>query len=476
MSIYKSRASIGLSTPTPEFKRYWWKHLRIPSARIDSGYSPIPSIERVHDHPARIRQLSGGARLGKSLFIAAEAIPWAFHSSLIWLLGPDYSQTRQEFLYIVEGLVSIGATNASMISIPATKSVAGSLETMWGCQIETLTTQDPEKIASKAPDIIFMCEPGQIQDGIFDRTLERLTTKRGGLVLAGTFEENSYMWFQDNWLKWRKWPNESDGKSFSVPMWENTYTFPGGRNDPEIRQLEAALPKDVFLRRIAGIPTPSRKLIIGDVWRPINSDGSPNQVGFHAFDRTKPVSLCIDPGWGSDSYYYVGAIQWEWDGEKEIYKVVDEVALQHHTHNQVIQECMKKSWWGNIKDAIVEPWGGLSNALGNDNAVDVWRKEVNNTRPAPRISLDERVTYLRDALHDPIYGEPRIFFNASTTPRIQYEAAHWRRMQVRSNSKRPGGPSELHCDGLKALASWLTDRVKFVPEGGPKVRELTYVY
>ena len=483
MSIKKARDAIGLSYPTPSFKKYWWEQISIPSARIDRSYSPIPEIQRVHDHPARIRLLSGAARLGKSLFIATEVVPWSFHSSLIWLLGPDYAQTRQEFLYIVEALVSIGATDSSMISLPQTKSQACVLETKWGCTIESLTTQDPQKIASKAPDIIFMCEPGQIQDGILERAIERLTTKRGPIVLGGTFEANDYTWFQDDWFRWRKWPNPEDAKSFSVPMWANTYTFPQGREDPEIIRLEQTLPKDEFLRRVCGIPTPSRRLIVGDIWKPTDTKGQPHHVGYHPFVRKsengnlKPVELFIDPGWGTDSFYYVGVIQWDWDEAlgREKFHVVDEIAVQRHTHQQVAQLAMTKVWWPNVVGIVAEPWGGESHSLGTQSAIEAWAEttKIPSVRAAPRLPLDDRVAFLRDIMNDPVYNVPLIFFNESTTERMQWEMTHWRRANVKSNATRQPRPSDLNCDALKALASWLTDRVRHAgTPARPVVREM----
>lgn len=481
MSIKTARELANLTYPTPEFKKFWWDKVSVPSARIDRSYKPIPKIQRVHDHPARIRQLAGAARLGKSLFIAMEAVPWTFHSNLIWLLGPDYSQTRMEFLYIVEALVSIGATSSGMISMPQTKAQPCSLETEWGCTIETLTTQDPEKIASKAPDMIFMCEPGQIQDGILERTIERLTTRRGALVLAGTFEENSYSWFSDTWFKWRKWPNEDDARSFSVPMWDNIYTFPTGRNDPEIKRMEHALPRDQFLRRVCGIPTPSRHLILGDIWQPQNSKGEPYHVGWFPFVRKdgamlKPVELFIDPGWGNDSYYYVGAMQSEIDPDTgvEIYHVVDEIAVQYHTHKQVAQLAMNKVWWPNVMNMTVEPWGGDNHTMGNQSAMEAWAEETKlyNVMAAPRLPLDERITFLRDTLKDPLHNIPRLKFNDAATPRIQWEMAHWRRSNVKTNATKPSRPSDLHCDGIKALASYLTNKNKLPYYGRPIVHDV----
>lgn len=488
MSIKIARESIGLTYPTPAEKRKIWSKIQVPSARIgEEGYRPVPEIEKVHMHPARVRHLSGAARLGKSLFMAMEAIPWAFHSNLIWLLGPDYAQTRTEFIYIVEALISIGGTESRMISLPQAKSQPCSLETNWGMTIETMTTQDPEKIASKAPDVIMLCEPGQIQDGILDRCIERLTTSRGALILAGTFEENTFTWFQDKWFKWRKWPNREDAKSFSVPMWANTYTFPEGKTDPEILRLEALLPRDQFLRRVCGIPTPSRRLILGDVWKPANSDGTPNHVGWHPFTRKiltganpilKPVELFVDPGWGGDSYYYVGAVQWETDDQgNETYSIVDEIAVQYMTHQQVCHLAMSKIWWANVVGGVVEPWGGDNHSLASNTCIEEWREHTRlNLRAAPKLPLDERIGFLRDTLYDPVLGRSRLFFNEKSTPHIQGEASKWRRRTIRSDATKAARPSELHCDGLKGLASFLTDRMPSRTLGRrPIVREVAHV-
>lgn len=483
MSIKLSREEIDLTYPTSSFKQYWWDKIRIPTARIEHGYKPIPEIEKVHFHPARIRLLAGGARLGKSLFIAMEAIPWAFHSNLIWLLGPDYAQTRQEFIYIMEGLVSIGATSSHLISLPANKSHPASLETEWGCHIETMTTQDPEKIASKPPDIIFMCEPGQIQDGIYERARERLTTRRGPLVLAGTFEDNSFNWFTDHWSRWRKWPNDEDARSFSVPMWANTYTFPNGRNDTEVKLLEATLDRNTFLRRIAGVPTPSLKLIVGDLFNPKLRNGEQFHIGWYPFEKwegngiIKPVSIYVDPGWGSDSYYYIGALQWDFDEHgMEIYRQIDEIAVQKKTHKQVIREVQSKNWWPNVISGVVEPWGGEQHPLGNRSVIEEWADHAGMIlESAPKLPLDERIGVLRDHLICPDTGKPRIYFNEKTTPRIQYEMKHWKRVNQRSAPTKPAKPSLMNCDGLKGLSAWLTNRRRPIVFNRPKVHDVRHI-
>jgi hypothetical protein len=268
-------------------------------------------------------------------------------------------------------------------------------------------------------------------------------------------------------------------------MWANSFTFPEGRNDPEILRLEAGMPKDQFLRRVCGIPTPSRKLILGDVWKPRLGDGTPHHCGYYPFVRKdehgflKPVELFIDPGWGDDSYYYVGAIQWEVQDGREVYKVIDEIAVQHHTHQQVARIAQSKNWWANVTGGVVEPYGGAQHSVGSSNSVEEWAAHASiNIRMGPYMPLDERISFLRDALHDPSLGRPRIYFNDKMTPRIQYEAGHWRRQVIKSNALNPGRPSELHCDGLKALASWLTERVKgnYDIPNRPTVKELEYVW
>src|SRR3972149_1094051 len=67
---------------------------------------------------------------------------------------------------------------------------------------------------------------------------------------------------------------DAAGRSFSLPTWENSHLYPGGRGDPEILKLEGSMTRERFMERHAGEPSPpAGRVVAGFSARQNGPDG-----------------------------------------------------------------------------------------------------------------------------------------------------------------------------------------------------------
>jgi hypothetical protein len=454
-SLAEQRAAIGLSTPGTAERDYLWSAITIPQANIapaNGGYRPHRVVDRAHKGPWRHVAIGGGLRGGKSLSASCEAIPWLPHSDLIWLAAETYDLCRQEFEYLAEAAVSLDWV--ADIIMPKKKYDPCALETPWGTRVETRSLHDlgaggsGSSLVARAPDLIIICEPGFAPPETLPQARERLTTRRGRLWMPGTFEQAN-TWFVDIWRKWVRWPNSDMGKSYAVPSWLNTASFPGGRHDPEILAIEKSYATlKEFLVRWGGVPLTSDALVMGAYWdeRKLVSDSAT----FQPYDKDGaklPVYLMIDPGYNSK--FAVLAAQRFGDH----YNVFDEVVTRTAVHEEVIDQCRARPWWPNVVSGVIDPYAGGSHVYGAQAPTQIWwRYGRVPVALAPRLEVEEAVARLQHIMRDPQSGRPHVTISPECKV-LRWEMAHWRRVRTREGL---GRPSDIHCDAVKAMAYFMT--------------------
>lgn len=476
-SIAKQRALLGLSTPSALERALVWSQVRIPQANLSpdmGGYQPHRIVSRLHNGPWRYIAEGGGLRGGKSLGAALEGVPWLPHSDLIWLAAETYDLARQEFEYMTEAVTSLDWMGS--ITMPKNKYQPCAFDTPWGTRVETRSLHDlgaggqGASLVARAPDLIILCEPGFAPLEALMQSKERLTTRRGRLWMAGTFERAN-TWFIDTWRRWVRWPNTEMGKSMAVPSWLNTYSFPGGKFDPEILAIKAGYASlREFLVRWGGVPMASEALVMGAYWdekKHIASDAV-----FQPLDRElmkRPVELAIDPGFSGKSVYAVLALQRM--GNQVI--VVDEVAAQTLVHEEVIDVCRTKPWWPQVVSGVIDPYAGVNHVYGGASPIDIWwRHGKIPLQPGPRLEVEEALSRLQYLMRDPSNGASHLRVNP-IAERLKWEMTHWRRITTREGL---GKPSDANCDAIKALAYWTSARYTEDALGYTPGRELVTVH
>lgn len=173
---------------------------------------------------------------------------------------------------------------------------------------------------------------------------------------------------------------------YSYPSWENTFAYPGGENDPEIKRLRRILSPDEFMQQIMGIPTPSRERIYTEFREEAH-------CAIVDFDPKKDVSLGVDPSMmGSNPYAVVVA-----------HDLGDQIRFFDEYHqvgvlaDDVIVALRQRPWWPKVKLVVIDDahpsevarWRGLLQSGEQVDIVTAKKAEV-----ASGISLVRK--WLRD--------------------------------------------------------------------------------
>jgi hypothetical protein len=438
--LSQARAEIGLLTPSYEAKRLIWARVRSPTAGISSGYKPLTEPKKAHKADARGVAVSGGWRGGKSLFSGMEGLTWLPYAQLIWLIATDYDTTRQEFTYLAEGAISTGLALPQNVHMPEARYQPCSLKAITGCVVETRTLADFRKaLSAKPPDVVIVCEPGLIDNlaDVMELLWGRVSEKRGCIVLAGTSDEASEEWYE----LWEGWShgNIEGGQSFSLPTWQNRYRFPKGKKEREFRVYEEKYGHEALMAHYGGIPASPADLVLKGYWKyATHVDPSIE------FDPGKPAEIAIDPNYSMGNRYTVELIQWEYDSPR-IY-IVDEVAEEGLTHDEIRAICEARPWWRHVISGTIDPYAGESHIYGSLAPVTYWDPPI-RLRTDHRPKVNTTVQALKESLAVGDHG-PR----TRVSPRAKrfiYEAARWR--------QKSGTPRKTNCDAMKAAGYWFVD-------------------
>ena len=410
------------------------------------GYRPSREQLTAHSHPARVKLIAGGERAGKSYSAAMELVNQSnVPDGLYWIVGPTYELARPEFGYVAQAIAEIGGI-AGRPSWP-TKG-ACSLLTKWGVEIATRSADDPVTLAGQAPDGILMCEAAQHSYDVWLRLRGRVAEKRGWLWASGTFE-GSQGWYADTFTRWQA-ENPEGGRSFSLPTWSNLRLYPGGRDDPEIKALEATYPADLFLERFGAVPCPPATLVFREF-------DYHSHVGLSCgYDHSLSTHLAIDPGYAGA--YAVLALQY---ADPMVY-VIDEVYLTAATAFDVIAECKRRDWWSSVRDGVIDIAGRQHQGLPSH--VEIWRDDAGVYLHSNMVGIEDGINRLRTFLVDPGSREPRIMF-APHCRNTFTEFGKYRYPSIGENRPVKEEPIDRDNHALKALSYWLYARF------GPVKRE-----
>ncbi len=204
---------------------------------------------------------------------------------------------------------------------------------------ETVPPSTPGPALPEAPDGILGCEAAQLPASVFLRLRGRIAERRGWLWLSGTFE-GSRGWYADKFRAWQL-VERADARAFSIPSWENRAIYPGGREDPEIADLEAMFPPDLFMERFGGVPCPPSTLVFREFNPRVHMSNNARASGL-------PVELAIDPGYAGA--YAVLAIE---QRGPEV-AVIDEVYLRRRVAGDVIAACRERPWWPQVRGSVID--------------------------------------------------------------------------------------------------------------------------
>jgi len=362
------------------------------------GYTPSVEQATVLYSDARYKLIAGGERSGKSYTSAIEYMGKFWETPLLWLVAADYERTGAEFSYIIDAFDKLNIQcDASKRLDPGEILVYSKGKQI--CRIVTKSAKDPRKLAVEAPDGIIGCEASQLDYDTFLRIRGRAAEKRAWVLLSGTFE-SSLGWYPEAFNRYSV-ANEDGWEAFSLPTWSNLAIFPGGRQDPEILELEKTYSTAWFMERFGGIPCPPR----GRVFNEFNNLIHTGAGGDFEFDPALDCEIWVDPG-------YAGACAVEVAQRKgEHIFIVDEIYEKGLVTSEVITITMQKPWWGNVIGGAIDIAALQHQAM--PAPAEIWIKEASLSLRSNKIRIQDGIERVKACLKvNPITNRPQLYVNS----------------------------------------------------------------
>lgn len=364
------------------------------------GYEPTEDQWKVHLSDARHKLITGGERAGKSKVNSKELL-WHWYvdfcipkkrGGLFWLLGSDYETTRGEWEHIVEDFQKLGQIKELSKNIDPALMILGD-----ECQFVTKSAKHPEKIATVAPDAILGCEAAQLDYDIFLRARARLAEKRGWLSMAGTLEEEDYVsWYRELYELGQSY-NNLELASFSLPTWGNTKIFPLGREDPELKKVEAGMTKERFMERFGGVPCPKSGRVVTEFANALHVKPVP-------FNEDLPVEIGVDVGYRGA--YAVEAVQ----NFGEYFGIIDEIYVVNLVTEDVIDLCRKTLWWSHVIGGAIDIAG--TQHQGMTSPEEIWATKGKVSLVSKRVNIEDGIDLLRTHMKvHPVTGRSGIIID-----------------------------------------------------------------
>ncbi len=401
------------------------------------NYKPSPEQRVAHLDEHRAKLVAGGERAGKSRWTAQEIHDWLWASAdgEVWIVGPTYDLARGDFLHALQISATSQILSPDSQSVP--KSGQCSFTTRKGVRVVTRTSQDPETLAGIAPLGVAMVEAAQHSLEVYARLRGRVAETRGPLLLSGTFE-GSLGWYPEMWQRWQA-ENPDGGRSFSLPTWSNTAIFPGGRNDPEIKALEASLTEDVFSERYAAVPMPPRTLVFREFAHITHVRLCPH--------KGEPLQLWVDPGYAGA--YAVLAVQIDRDTTPPTVEIIDEVYRQGMVSEDIIRECQGRPWWGDVKLVVMDIAGRQHHAT--QSHYEIWRRVAGLTPVGRSVPIADGIQRHRTFLVCPEDKQPRLYHDPRCKGTIR-EYGLYKYNEVKENRPQREEPIDANNHAMKAIA------------------------
>jgi len=334
------------------------------------GYEPTEAQRAVHESQAKIKEVAGGWRAGKSVTGSKEGTLLALEAKLGWLVGVTYEIPRNnEYKFIMEDMQKLNLyKDASWTQRGAQRMVL-----INGCNIVTKSADDPTQLGMDAPDFIILCEAAQIPYETYLWLRGRCLEKNAPMVMTGTFED--FVGWYNDYFTLGQMPNLEGVESFSIPTWENTKVFPPGDHEitladgqvvkninDELYNYWLTTPADFFLQRYGAVPCKPANIVLPEFTNKLHVSKFP-------YDPAFPVEVAVDPGSGVPGAYAVEAIQ----VKEGICYTIAEKYLQHVITEDIILACKKDwPWFSEIKRGVIDIYAKQKH--GMPPIIKVWQE------------------------------------------------------------------------------------------------------
>lgn len=234
----------------PEVRRFYFDKL---------GYKPHSAKQaEIHVDKARFKIMSCGRRYGKTTMGGNEltcAMMDPHHPGYYWIVGPKYTTAEKEFRIVYNNIMKklkLGSDKRIKKSYNV-KQGDMTIEMPWGSLLEVKSAQHQDTLLGEGLAGVIMSEAARHSSDTWEQYVRPALSdigadgKRGWAIFAST--PRGYNWYQGLWMFGQS-ENFPDFSSWRLPSWENPIVYPGGRDDPEIRQIENEVTPSWFAQEI----------------------------------------------------------------------------------------------------------------------------------------------------------------------------------------------------------------------------------
>lgn len=215
------------------------------------GYKPHREQLLFHNSKARFRIPVCGRRFGKSKMAGSDLEPHLFlPNKMDWIIGPTYDLGEKEFRVVWDDLIIKMEMGKDKRIKRAYNKKQGNMyiEFPWQTRLEVRSADHPENLVGEALDRAILSEAAKHKIETWERFVRpALADKRGSADFPTTPE--GFNWLHVLWQLGRN-PDFPDFESWQFPSWANSVVYPGGRDDPEIKLLEATTTPEWFAQEI----------------------------------------------------------------------------------------------------------------------------------------------------------------------------------------------------------------------------------
>jgi hypothetical protein len=207
-----------------------------------------------------------------------------------WIVAPNYDLAGKEFRVIWDDLIvklQLGREKKVKKSINL-RNGEGFIHFPWGTKVQVRSAAYPELLVGEALDGVIMSEAAKQKEETWQRFVRPGLSDRRGWASFPTTPEGQN-WYHSLFQLGMN-PKYPDFESWRFPSYANTAVYPGGREDPEIKLLEATTTPEWFEQEIEADFTS----FVGKIFTEWDEF---KNVRPHTFNPAWANYMCIDPGY-----------------------------------------------------------------------------------------------------------------------------------------------------------------------------------
>lgn len=218
------------------------------------GYKPHSADQQaIHDSQSRYRILCCGRRYGKTTFGAREmtaALMDPTQAGYYWIVGPNYVQGEKEFRIVYNDIVKKLGMGSKIKRQYNIAQGLMSISMPWDSHLLVKSADRQDSLLGEGLKGVIMAEAARHSSVTWTQYVRpTLGDEKGWAIFTST--PKGYNWFEGLFMMGQSHDLHPAYESWRLPSWDNTHVYPGGRNDPEILEMEAELPKMYFEQEIA---------------------------------------------------------------------------------------------------------------------------------------------------------------------------------------------------------------------------------